>query len=370
MRYFALVMLLLVLPCAGLAAQGDLSAVPVELEAYMAQSRTGNTLVDYLELENTPDGDVVIVLMDNGTERILQVCKRVDGVLKTDISTVLGIPQEGENAYLYTYEAGRKMVRDWDGSTWTSDGLNFGVAVPDVYEETIESSVLYAWKDGGIFLVSYRKKVGSLVDIVGDDAVFYNTSFGLEGRTKRTMATDIRLVDFEALPWALSQATGAPEIPEAQGMLALREQPVILEPGHSYEVYVGPGRMYARAGNGKAQVSTNDWVQVFGAYGDWLFVQYGISEEQCRFGWIEHAAVASGEQVAELALEDGDWYTLGEAYWLTDDPLCSRGVTERLPAGTQMELMACLGDEWAYVRVQAYGETLWGFIPFAMIGHG
>ena len=47
--------------------------------------------------------------------------------------------------------------------------------------------------------------------------------------------------------------------------------------GKTYEVYRGPGREYGQSANGKASVSTNDTIWIYGFRGDWMLISYGIS---------------------------------------------------------------------------------------------
>ena len=59
----------------------------------------------------------------------------------------------------------------------------------------------------------------------------------------------------------------------------------------TYAVYSGPGKQYYREADGKAAVSANDWVQVFGMDGDWVLVQYRIRNALLRFGYIQKKRV-------------------------------------------------------------------------------
>lgn len=58
-----------------------------------------------------------------------------------------------------------------------------------------------------------------------------------------------------------------------------------------YAVYSGPGENYFRGGNGKAAVSTNDWIQVFGRENGWIMLQYDITSDHMRIGWIQESAL-------------------------------------------------------------------------------
>ena len=68
---------------------------------------------------------------------------------------------------------------------------------------------------------------------------------------------------------ALADTGSRPEIP--QGTLNAEVMP--FTPGQTYAVYSAPDSRSIRGAKGRARVSTNGWIQVFGAEGDWLLVQ-------------------------------------------------------------------------------------------------
>ena len=64
---------------------------------------------------------------------------------------------------------------------------------------------------------------------------------------------------------ALADTGSRPEIP--QGTLNAEVMP--FTPGQTYAVYSAPDSRSIRGAKGRARVSTNGWIQVFGAEGDW-----------------------------------------------------------------------------------------------------
>lgn len=86
---------------------------------------------------------------------------------------------------------------------------------------------------------------------------------------------------------ALADTASAPDIP--QGTLNAEVMP--FTPGQTYAVYSAPDSRSIRGAKGRARVSTNGWIQVFGAEGDWLLVQYAITPEHCRIGYIDRNAL-------------------------------------------------------------------------------
>ena len=98
---------------------------------------------------------------------------------------------------------------------------------------------------------------------------------------------------------ALADTASAPDIP--QGTLNGEVTP--FTPGQTYAVYSAPDSRSIRGAKGRARVSTNGWIQVFGAEGDWLLVQYAITPEHCRIGYIDKNALPQDAAVPALTLE-------------------------------------------------------------------
>lgn len=98
---------------------------------------------------------------------------------------------------------------------------------------------------------------------------------------------------------ALADTGSRPEIP--QGTLNAEVMP--FTPGQTYAVYSAPDSRSIRGAKGRARVSTNGWIQVFGAEGDWLLVQYAITPEHCRIGYIDRNALPQDAAAPALALE-------------------------------------------------------------------
>ena len=136
-----------------------------------------------------------------------------------------------------------------------------------------------------------------------------------------------------------------------------------LRAGEKYDVFAAPGRDSYRAANGKAVMSTNDWVQIFGEEDGWLLVQYDLSRDRMRFGYIDASALPRDTEVQTLR-----WYNLPEQsvkhdVHVTDDPLYSGVGIHDLKAGAHVKVLSSFGM-WYYIETtNYYGETLRGFIP-------
>lgn len=272
-----------------------------------------------------------------------------------------------ENPFDYTYPSGPKV------GVWTSDGTSH------------EERVVFVWQGDNFYLHHYGDNPSSMIDLAEEDMIFYNIGYGYEGRARCPFSRHIYDIDFYALPRRLSDVrimgeeeptlpeNIRPEVMDEQEFLV--PQDVKLKEG-KYAVYMGPGKSFGRAAGGKAAVSTNGWVQVFGEYNGYLLIQYAISAEQYRFGWITDAALAKGEKAAALPLVFGDYVTLEIDLALTDDPLNSREPLAVIPVRTHadelssIEYLAQLGEGYSLVRVVADGKTWWGFVPTWPLGHG
>ena len=138
---------------------------------------------------------------------------------------------------------------------------------------------------------------------------------------------------------------------------------VTLRASEKYDVYAAPGQDSYRAANGKAMMSTNDWVQIFGEEDGWLLVQYDISSDQMRFGYIDASALPKGTQVQTLSWYDLPEQTIKYSANVTDDPLCSNSIIHRLAAGDKVTVLSSFGT-WYYIETtDNNGKALRGFVP-------
>ena len=147
----------------------------------------------------------------------------------------------------------------------------------------------------------------------------------------------------------------APYIPKLESQL------VDFPKDQRYAVYTGPGEHYERANNNKAVVSTNDWIQVFGVEQGYAMIQYAISSEQRRIGYINAAFLPENASVS--ALEFG--YVpviITQKAELTDDPLGKKIPLHTLQAGTEALLLAVM-DDWEYVEWNGGEKPVRGFVP-------
>lgn len=161
---------------------------------------------------------------------------------------------------------------------------------------------------------------------------------------------------------AKASLSNPPAIPESLSPYGL-PQPVEVEfaSNGKYPVYSGPGEHYLRGANGKAALSTNDWIQVFGRVGDWILVQYDIGSDHMRFGYIDADALPKGTRLESLSFLTYPVKLL-EPCALTDDPLYS-GALLGTPDTDEVTFLAWLGNDWAYVEATVDGVKMRGFVP-------
>ncbi len=332
-----------------------------------------DTLEGYQEITGAPDGEYAFLLGIDEEVRALRAFRYADGAWEQWLNSSAAMPQGKEAAKLYIYEKGMAYQYIWDlEKTYVSDGLHIGVRTSN--GETTKEGIEFVWRDGGFHLHGYQFKAGEYVDVVDGEMVFWNISNGDERFVKATIETDMRLVAFYSLPEAPEQivqnASKEPVISEVKYLnraFKLSAQEVRVTKGKRCEVYMGPGKSYGRAGNGKALVSTNDWIQVFAQHDGWLLIQYSIDDTRYRIGWIQEDVLASGQDVPRLPMQIYDIGTLLVDAELTDDPLSSKTKVCTVKKGTKVDIMAQLDDAWLYVQFMQDGKTYYGFLPVSVM---
>lgn len=195
-----------------------------------------------------------------------------------------------------------------------------------------------------------------------DDVTFYGTKTVYGVYDASFEAFDYR--DFPRTPAeADAVLTFAPDIPRNNGdpIAMPRPQEPALRSGEKYDVFSAPGRGSHRPAKGKAVMSTNDWVQVFGQEDGWVLVQYDISSGQMRFGYVDASVLPRGVQVPVLTWAEIP-YEIIAATALTDDPLNSCKMLMQLQPGEEVTVLATMG-EWLYVETTISGKPARGFIP-------
>jgi hypothetical protein len=207
----------------------------------------------------------------------------------------------------------------------------------------------------------FNEKIGYVDAEDGEDYLAYNTS-----KMKYAYGTyDNRFAAFNIydFPKSLAEAREKLTNPPVTPTDFYTPVNVNLRANEKYDVFAAPGRSSYRAANGKAELSTNDWVQIFGEEDGWLLVQYDISRDQMRFGYIAASALPRNTEVQQLRWYDLPEQTIKTNTYVTDDPLASRDIICWLDAGDKVKVLSDFGS-WYYVEVTpGTGKTLRGFIP-------
>ena len=237
----------------------------------------------------------------------------------------------------------------------------------DAGHEYYEQAVFYQLSKSGqwnLVTIIDRKSNADTIE-VGEDSVTYYTYDGTNQKKTKVQGTiqrDIRYLSLESFPMNASAAknklTFAPDMPVNS---ELQPQDVQFTGGKKYEVYSGPGKDTIRSANGKAAVSTNGWIQVFGQENGWILIQYSIDKDHYRFGYIDAGSLPKDAYVGYL-----DFYARGAVITntvsVTDDPLYSKNALTTANAGENVTWLATMGN-WAYIE----GANYRGFVPMSAI---
>ncbi|MDD3213251.1 MAG: hypothetical protein PHY64_06240 [Eubacteriales bacterium] len=203
----------------------------------------------------------------------------------------------------------------------------------------------------------YQDESGWTVDFLDDTLRFYPDTYRLDyiyrplDSSQQTIQTYDSVKIDEVLQQAYADfiAGNAPYIPAFEDEYTL-PQPcgAKLFPG-VYEVYSGPGKQYYREADGKACVSTNDWIQVFGRDGNWALVQYRVKGSLLRFGYIEKEAFRDFEKVPKLRFDSSMLWQ--DNQFVTSNPLSIGGDIFLTGGNVSLKRLATLDACWVYVEL-------------------
>lgn len=164
--------------------------------------------------------------------------------------------------------------------------------------------------------------------------------------------------------WTASAALGeeSPTVPE------LTARPGSFPKNQRYDVYEGPRQEHRRAGGGKAVVSTNGEILVYGTWLGRMMIEYALDDNRHRIGWIDTDQLPASalEGVPALPFPDGGYpedFSYGiitTRSTLIDDPRHSRGYSATINAGTSVHVLARL-DGWHLVEGFIDEELRMGF---------
>ncbi len=362
MKRFLAVMLaaILLIPAAAAFADGysatDQVTIPDQIhEALKKEALSGYTATSYLEHSGSA---FVVMQAENGTN-ILYVLNPKGSGWSVYAKTGKAIPQ---GTGLVTVE------EDWEkgGIVLIQNYEHPYNAASDIH--SFEKRAYYNKQKNGTWqLWKFRDEIAWVTIVASETRLAYYGGQDAEeyqGSAYGTVQTDLRYVNLSSLPGTLKEArnklTIAPTLPGG----TLSAEVIKFTGGKKYEVYSGPGENYLRGANGKATVSTNDWIQVFGEQNGWIMIQYAIDASHYRVGYIQSKALPKKAEVSPLPLI-GDVRTVLQTATVTDDPLFSGESIAVLSEGAEVTLLGILGD-YAYIEGNANG-LFRGFVPVASL---
>ncbi|MDO5298234.1 MAG: hypothetical protein Q4F18_02310 [Clostridia bacterium] len=311
-------------------------------------------------------GDVIAAVLSKGEKNILCLFTRASGewklVVKREKALYAGdrIPEMDylDQIFNFYYDFGDQLEEYW----FQPSGKN---------KEKWEMVQVRVWTYDAVTPNAEFveiKPTGSGLSYCGYS---YVTGKGSVETTEKTTVSGVIYTDLDefniySFPKSLSKArqklTQPPTLPVNTQRDALPEGKTgSFRKDEKYPVYSGPSETYYRAANGKASVSTNDWIQIFGCENDMVLIQYAISSEKSRFGYISAEAVRDQSQleVLEPAYLPA---SVSKACGLTDDPLKTKGEVVLLKEGEGVRYLATFGSEWTYVETLTE-PPMRGFMP-------
>ena len=351
MRKMIMFLLIIALVSSTIACGIATSVLSSNLQAaWNSSSYQEWEIMDNLELA----GEAFISARKGQANRLIHAAKNDNGEWKINWSTESALPQ-GEESITLTNRSGT-----------TYAGIKLGTAFS--YRPYRSGCYEYLYqKHNSTWLLEeiiYIDTDGTLLDTyrITDDGVTYkgwltnDRKTFIEGRVQR----DLRFFSCSGFPTDLNalkkSLSNPPEIPV--GTLSAEE--IKFTGGKKYSVYSGPGEDYMRSGNGKAAVSTNDWIQVFGKENSWIMIQYDITSDHMRIGWIPEKALPKKSNVDTIEFIYSDTTIRSDAN-LTDDPLFTESVLCTIPAGNTVQYLASMGD-WVYIEWNGTLQPVRGFI--------
>ena len=365
----ALIALPLLLRCAPALAEGAVIKaqwMPNEvLDFFSSSNFNGWTIGERASIlvENTVGGTFFFAVAQKAGDNVLYGFEQKNGHFNYWLKTDSAIAQ-GEGFFVMSYHSGEMYLFD---GTKKNIGEGFGIMFTRADNEEQHDNELYfsVNQNGQFDLKVACVDYGWEEVLVTSDSLAYSFEGTYEGTAYGTVETNLRYFSYAAFPKTLKEAknklTQAPAIPSGE----LSAQKIKFTGGQKLPVYSGPGDEYERGANGKAGVSTNDWIQVFGSESGFIMIQYAISSSQMRIGYIDQSSLPKNASVSPLrfAWEDAE---ITASTFLTDDPLNSQTRVRALSAGQQVKWLATMGN-WVYVEITGSGQPIRGFVPAGAI---
>ena len=359
-RFLVFTLLLVVTLCvASIAFASTNHSLPSEIESYFSVG--DSTILDYADLTGHGADDCwfVIIRTKEGTN-ILYCFKLKENGWDVAFRTSDAVPQTKRGLHINVGEDGY----EGPAATYPYHRPLLFIGQDNEFGDHWDLCISFELQRGNWLLRRIWSYIGYDHMLFKDGSVTYyvdNENERVAGTVIGTVQRDLRYVSLSAIPRTLSEAkkklTVAPDLPQSA---ELKVYPVTFAGKKKYDVYTAPDKSSIRGANGKARVSTNSWIQVFGTEGDWVLIQYSIDASHYRFGYISSSSLPRKANVPELSFDGADAWTVGETR-ITDDPLYSQTTLATLPDRCRVTWLATMG-QWAYIE-SSTGDYLRGFVP-------
>ncbi len=358
MKRFVFLVLFLLLLCAwapGLAAGAVFKApenVPEDIREYFASSKFNGYTVDFHGYEEEAHmvngamhGYGFVVAQQGGHNVLFGFRNSTGKAWKNFMVSDSALPQ-GEGRFEIWQDNGA-----FGGSHGAVNGFRIIYQYPD--NEEYWNWTLYIYGDSqGKWTVRGLSANGMGTEYseawIDETSVKFFFEGEAIGSAYGEVQNDLRYFSWSAFPRSFKEAkkkyTVAPDIPAGE----LKARQVKFTGGQKFDVYSGPGPQYFRSGDGRAAVSTNDWIQVFGQESGYLLIQYSVSGDQKRFGYIPASALPSNAKADRLPFSYQDAFVLADCF-LTEDPLGEGGTQTVVNQGRLVTWLAAMGP-WAYIE--------------------
>ena len=130
--------------------------------------------------------------------------------------------------------------------------------------------------------------------------------------------------------------------------------------GQVLDLYCGPTQGFYR--HSEQTLNTGKPYVLFGQYDCWAMAAQGTADAFGPIGWVEAGSIVDIPYEPQLGFEDGFAAMVEEEAMATNDPLGASEWDIVLPQGTQITVLAQLG-EWLYVQCDVGDVPARVFIP-------
>jgi len=371
MKRFCLILLTFSLMLTALpayAAGADIRAdLPEDIRTFFSSSTFNGYTIheEAVEVfENTIGGSFAFAIATKGSQHTLYGFEWKSGKWQYWLKNSGVLPNTTKTCIL----ANCKGQMDIDTEqVYQNDSLQI-ILLSDTEDYYVHSQIFSVneygqWHMKSIFSHLLAEKTITNAWVEKDRIIYYQEDLSRNTTVWGVVETNLRYCSIAAFPATVKAArevlTTPPSVP---GSSQLSPTLINFTGGQKYPVYSGPDAAYERAAGGKASVSTNDWIQVFGEENGYILIQYDITSDQMRFGYIDEKALPKNADIAPLSFDD-DEAIVTQNTFLTDDPLKGQGYIRSLSAGQQgVTWLATMGN-WVYVEVSGSGKAVRGFVP-------